>query len=73
MENLPDRFFTSGSTPITRQDLQKILDCVNRCVYSARQAQKLSAMAAQSFAEEATVFEEIKAVLEAKVSLIPRD
>ena len=73
LDNLPDRFFTSGSTPITRQDLQKILDCVNRCVYSARQAQKLSAMAAQSFAEEATVFEEIKAVLEAKVSLIPRD
>ena len=38
---------------------------------SARHAQRLSAMAASAFQEEATVFEEVKAFVDAKMAILP--
>ena len=56
-------------SPITRQDLCEVSDALGRCVSSARHAQRLSAMAAKAFQEEATIFEEVKQFVDAKIQL----
>ena len=58
-----------GGSPITRQDLCEVSDALGRCVSSARHAQRLSAMAAKAFQEEATIFEEVKQFVDAKIQL----
>ena len=42
---------------------------MGRCVTSARHAQRLSAMAAKSFEDEAGIFEDVKQFVDAKVTL----
>ena len=61
---------SSSGAPVTRQDLREVSDALNRCVTSARHAQRLSAMAAKAFDDEAVIFEEVKAYMDAKMSLL---
>ena len=61
---------SSSGAPVTRQDLREVSDSLNRCVTSARHAQRLSAMAAKAFDDEAVIFEEVKAYMDAKMSLL---
>ena len=58
-----------GSNPISRQDLKEVSDSLGRCVTSARHAQRLSAMAAKAFEDEAGIFEEVKEFVDAKISI----
>ena len=53
-----------------KQEMKTLCDAVQRCITSARHAQRLSAMAANAFNDEAAVFEDVKAALEAKMSLL---
>ena len=46
-------------------------DSLNRCITSANHAQRLSSMAARAFQDEASVFEDVKAFLDVKMSLLP--
>ena len=59
----------SSSAPVDRQDLRTVSDSLARCVTAARHAQKLSAMAATAFSDEAQIFEDVKAFIDAKMSL----
>ena len=59
----------SGKAPITRQDLREVSDALQRCVTSARHAQRLSAMAAKAFDDEAGIFEEVKQFVDSKMAL----
>ena len=61
---------SSSSAPVTRQDLREVSDALSRCVTSARHAQRLSAMAATAFNDEAAIFEEVKAFVDAKMAII---
>ena len=61
----------SSTAPVNRQDLREVSDSLSRCVTSARHAQRLSAMAAQAFNDEAGIFEEVKGFIEAKMALLP--
>ena len=61
---------SASSGPITRQDLCEVSDALGRCVTSARHAQRLSAMAAKAFQDEATIFEEVKEFVDAKIRLV---
>ena len=45
-------------------------DALGRCITSARHAQRLSAMAATAFNDEAAIFEEVKAFVDAKMALL---
>ena len=62
---------SSCPAPVSRQDLREVSDSLARCVTSARHAQRLSAMAAQAFNDEAGIFEEVKGFIEAKMALLP--
>ena len=61
---------SSSCAPVTRQDLREVSDALSRCVTSARHAQRLSAMAATAFNDEAAIFEEVKAFMDAKMALM---
>ena len=67
---LSDSRSTSSSTaPVSRQDLRAVSDSLNRCITAARHAQRLSAMAASAFNDEAAVFEEVKTFIDAKMCM----
>ena len=59
----------ASASPISRQDLREVSDALGRCVTSARHAQRLSAMAAKAFEDEAGIFEDVKEFVDAKVTL----
>ena len=59
-----------AGAPITRQDLREVTDALGRCITDARHAQRLSAMAATAFIDEALIFEEVKAFVDAKMALL---
>ena len=59
-----------AGAPVTRQDLREVTDALGRCITSARHAQRLSAMAATAFNDEAAIFEEVKAFVDAKMALL---
>ena len=60
----------AGDTgPVKRQDLREVSDAIGRCVTSARHAQRLSAMAAKAFEDEAGIFGEVKEFVDAKITL----
>ena len=52
---------------VQSQELKEVMDSLGRCVTSARHAQRLSAMAAQAFADEAIVFENVRDFIKTKV------
>ena len=52
---------------IKSQELQEVMDSLGRCVTSARHAQRLSATAAQAVSDEATVFENVREFISAKL------
>ena len=62
---------SSHAAPVTRQDLREVSDSLNRCITSANHAQRLSSMAARAFQDEASVFEDVKAFIDVKMSQMP--
>ena len=67
---LDDGVNRGAGAPITRQDLREVTDALGRCITGARHAQRLSAMAATAFNDEALIFEEVKAFVDAKMALL---
>ena len=67
---LDDGINRGAGAPITRQDLREVTDALGRCITGARHAQRLSAMAATAFNDEAAIFEEVKAFVDAKMALL---
>ena len=62
----------TSTAVVQSQELQEVMDSLGRCVTSARHAQRLSAMAAQAFADEATVFENVRDFIRAKLDTFNR-
>jgi len=58
----------SGGVWMSTQEFKEVCDSLGRSSKAARNAQRLSSAAAQAFGEEALIFEDVKAFMEAKLT-----